>query len=304
MSGRWSTSDGALAFVPRLPFARGTTYVLLRFVDVDAGTTPWVELARLLRPTTSSASTTTVIAIHPGAAEVPENLLRLSVTFSSPMEEGSAGDHIHLQDATGRDLDHALLSMPPELWDMPRRRLTLLLEPGRIKRGLAPNIELGAPLVRGTTVDLVVDASLRDAAGGSLAAGARRTYRVGPAIRSRVDPRRWAVTWPSPQSADPLVVDFDRPMDHALALRCLTATDSRGTPVPGQATLDRDDLRWSFLPHDRLRGGIARLHIDTALEDLAGNSARRVFDRDLVLERDDPHVAAEMILTPDHPADH
>ena len=53
--------------------------------------------------------------------------------------------YVHLGDADGRDLPHALLAMPPELWDRPRRRLTLLLEPGRIKRGLVPNAELGAP---------------------------------------------------------------------------------------------------------------------------------------------------------------
>jgi hypothetical protein len=191
--------------------------------------------------------------------------------------------------------------MPPELWDMPRRRLTVLLEPGRIKRGLVPNTELGPPLVEGTTFDLVVDAAMRDAAGATLTAGGRRTYRVGPAIRARVDPGRWTLTWPAPRSEDPLVVVFDRAMDHALAMRCLRVTDQQGRPVPGRATLEPGDLRWSFVPHTLWRPGVLELHVDSALEDLAGNSVRRVFDRDLRLEEDDPGAVAEVILTSDRP---
>jgi hypothetical protein len=301
MAGSWSATDGVLRFLPRLPFAHGITYVLVRSATAPGAATSWVELGRLQRPATCAPSTAVVAAINPAVAEVPQNLLRLAVTFSAAMEEGSAAGHVHLRDPAGQDLEHALLPMPPELWDMPRRRLTLLLEPGRIKRGLVPNTQLGPPLVQGTTFDLVVDAAIRDAAGGTLAADGHRAYHVGPAIRSRVDPRNWHLTWPAPHSEDALVVVFDRPMDHALALRCLTVTDAQGDRVPGSATLDEGERRWSFTPHPAARTVIAALHVDTALEDLAGNSVRRVFDRDLRVEADDPGDLAQLVLTPQRP---
>ena len=36
-----------------------------------------------------------------------------------------------------------------ELWDPGMQRLTLLLDPGRIKRGVGPNLEAGLALERG-----------------------------------------------------------------------------------------------------------------------------------------------------------
>ena len=54
----------------------------------------------------------------------------------------------------------------PELWDARNAtRLTMLLDPGRIKRGLVPNLEFGYPLVEGTTISIGIDAAFRDATG-------------------------------------------------------------------------------------------------------------------------------------------
>jgi hypothetical protein len=292
MAGRWDADGDALRFTPRFPFSGGTSYALVR-----PDGTGWVEVARLRRPAVDNPPIATVVAIHPTAPEVPENLLRFSVTFSASMAEGHVTGRVHLRDGDGRDIPYALLPTPPELWDRPRRRLTLLLEPGRIKRGLGPNTELGPPLVDGSAVRLVVDADLRDAAGVPLVAGARRDYLVGPAVRTRVDPARWQVTWPPPGSRDPLVVDFDRPLDHALALRCLRPSTSDGAVPPGHAALGRGDARWVFTPGSPWPGP-GRLHVDTTLEDLAGNSVRKVFDRDLRLHQDDPLDATELIVEP------
>lgn len=295
--GRWSGDGDALSFTPRFPFRAGTTYALvLRDDDPAPGAPGWTEVARLQRPEERTPPTTTVVAIHPTAPAVPVNLLRVSVTFSAPMDEGSASGHVHLEDADGRDIAHGLLAMPPELWDRPRRRLTLLLEPGRVKRGLVPNTELGAPLAHSPGVSVVVDVEMRDSAGTALVAGARRSYRVESAVRTRVDPEQWQVTWPTAGSQEPLVIDFDRPLDHALALRCLRVTSSDGRVVPGHAALGPGEVRWFFAPAARWPEGPYELHVDAALEDLAGNSVRRVLDRDLRLPQDDPRTVAEVVL--------
>jgi hypothetical protein len=292
-AGRWSADGDSLRFTPRFPLPAGTSYALVR--PVDGG---WVEIARLSRPAASRPPITTVVAIHPSGPEVPENLLRLSVTFSAAMAEGDVAGRVHLRDDDGHDIPHALLATPPELWDRPRRRLTLLLEPGRIKRGLVPNTELGPPLSDGTGVTLVVDADLRDAAGAALVAGARRDYRVGPAVRTRVDPGRWQVTWPASGSLEGMVVDFDRPLDHALAQRCLRVTTASGAVLPGRADLGPGEAQWVFTPAVPWPAEACALRVDAALEDLAGNSVRRVFDRDLRLAQDDPLAVTEVVLSP------
>ena len=45
--------------------------------------------------------------------------------------------HVRLASDSGDTIAGALLSSEHELWDASRRRLTILLDPARIKRGLA-----------------------------------------------------------------------------------------------------------------------------------------------------------------------
>jgi len=233
--------------------------------------------------------------------QVPENLLRFSVTFSAAMEEGSAAGRVHLRGADGADLPETLLPMPPELWDRARRRLTVLLEPGRIKRGLQPHVQSGPPLLEGTSVTFVVDAGLRDAAGAELIAGAERSFLVAAPVRARVDPATWDVRW-SASGSDPLVVHFGRPLDRALVHRCLQVLDGHGRPVPGRASLDAASEVWTFTssaPGDESHLKVRSLYVDSVLEDLAGNSVRRVFDRDLTRPQDAGPPVSAVVLTRD-----
>jgi hypothetical protein len=288
-AGSWEISEDAARFTPRFAAAPGTRYVVIGREPGQA----WREVARVAVPESDRVSSTIVETIEPSVNSVPANLLRFAVNFSAPIEEGSATAHVRLVDETGAILAGALLEMPPELWDRDRRRLTVLLEPGRIKRGLRPNAEAGPPLREGGTVTLVVAAGIRDAEGSPLVSEARRTYRVGAPIRSRIDPTKWDVRWPSNPS-EPLVVSFDRPLDRALVQRYVRVLDRGGNPVAGQGSLDNEVQRWTFTP------AVAEeltIHVDARLEDLAGNSVRRVFDRDLHLAEDDGINAAEVVLT-------
>lgn len=295
-AGSWAREGYVARFAPRFVAGAGTVYAVVGRGDARGG---WSEQARVAVPASHLVSSTVVEVIDPGCERVPANLLRFSVTFSAVMEEGSAAGRIHLRDVSGADLPGTLFEMPPELWDRDRRRLTALLEPGRIKRGLQPNMQAGPPLREGMTVTVVVDQNVRDAAGAELVVGAQRSYRVGAAVRSRVDPEHWDVRWPTAQH-DPLVVRFGRPLDRALVRRCLRLRDGHGHPVPGRASLDTVSSQWVFTPDvGAVSDGGWCLHIDTRLEDLAGNSVRRVFDRDLERSGDDGIDASTIILTPD-----
>jgi len=211
-----------------------------------------------------------VLAVYPTAPVVPRNLLRLHVVFPGAMPEGASRLVRVERTATGEPLVDALLAMEPELWDGTRRRLTVLLDPARIKRGLAPHREAGYPLTEGDDVRVVV---------GEHAV----TYRVGADARTKVDPHAWRVEAPRAGTTDPLVVDFDRPLDFALLGACL-----RIRSVAGNAAIGEHEQSWAFFPAAPWRAGTIELEIDARLEDLAGNSVARVFDRDLSARADDP----------------
>jgi hypothetical protein len=298
-AGSWQREADVACFTPRFTPVDGTVYAVITRPDVAES---WQEVARVSVARAAATRTAVVRSIDPGGEWVPANLLRFSVTFSAEMEEGSASGHIHLRDASGAHVPGALFSMTPEFWDRERRRLTVLLEPGRIKRGLHPNLLAGAPLDEGSTVTLVVAPELRDSSGTELAEGDQRTYRVGPAVRARVDPGRWHVRRPDSGHAQ-LVVHFDRPLDRVLVRRCLSLVDERGHRVAGRSTLDKEGSVWTFAAAGRL--GNWRLQIDTRLEDLAGNSVRRIFDRDLQrADGDDRIDASSVVIHPDGRLEH
>ena len=284
MAGRFEFTDDVLLFRPRFPFADGVDYHLIER-GADAGST-------MRRPARPGAASTSVTAICPSGPAVPLNLLRCYVHFSAPMSEGSAAQSVRLSDAdTGEPMPDAILAMEPELWDPQHTRLTLLLDPGRIKRGLRPHLDAGYPLVEGRRVTLSVETTFLDARGQPLVTAGRRDYRVGDAERRHVRPEDWTVAPPPAHTRLPLTVTFDRPMDHALALRCLRVLDGHGAIVGGRVALAEGEMRWRFDPTDAWGQGPYTLTVDPILEDVAGNSISRVFDRDLDRTEDDPRDA-------------
>jgi hypothetical protein len=278
MAGRFAVAADGLHFVPRFPFAPGTEYVF----DDCAGAGP----STLVRPV--GVSSGHVVEIYPTAREVPLNLLRLYVYFSAPMSEGCAAESVTVADTdTGEPLADALLT-GPELWDRGRTRLSVLLDPGRIKRGLAPHTDAGYPLTAGRRIRVTINPAFTDAEGAPLVAGLHRDYRVGEAQRGHLDAAQWTYSWPPAASAEPVIIAFDRTVDQALALRCLQVVDPDGLQVAGTSSLPPAERGWRFAPDGPWRPGNYTLVIDPILEDLAGNSLVRVFDRDLDRAADNP----------------
>jgi len=249
----------------------------------------------LARPPRALPATAQVLAILPTAGRVPRNLLRCYVWFSAPMSEGSAAAHLRLAADDGTPLEAALLA-GDELWDAQRRRLTVLLDPARIKRGLAGHRQLGYPLRPGHPVRLVVGAGFRDASGAPLRSGAQRRYLVGPDERRRVEPAGWALALPRAGSREPLRAELGRPLDSGLLARCLRVVGPDGLAVTGTEAAGPEERSWSLTPARPWAAGPHRLLVDSVLEDLAGNSVSRVFDRDLTRPADDPRPPGPVTL--------
>lgn len=287
MTGTFERVDDALVFTPRFVFVGGVRYVLL--VDGE-------PVASLLRPSAPPPVPTTVTGIFPTGTHVPVNLLRLYIQFSAPMSEGFAARAIQLTDAeTGAPIRDALLDFTHELWDQARTRLTVLFEPGRIKRGLVPHLESGFPLMQGRGIVVTVDPAFRDASGRPLEERFSRRYQVGPPLTTRVDPALWVVTKPLVGTTAGLHVTFDRALDRGLLARCLRVRDAHGHVLDGEVHVAGGERLWSFRPREAWTAGTL-LTIDTRLEDTCGNSVLRPFDRDLACAADDPAADQQVAL--------
>ena len=308
VAGDFAVDFNSVWFVPRFPFMDGMDYSLVidagvtdaGMIDagvIAAGGVESQEVWPVRRPSTPTVPATEVAAIHPTATELPVNLLRMYVLFSAPMSEGWAGRAIRVcREDTGEELEGVFLPSDPELWDASRRRLTMLLDPGRIKRGLVPNREFGYPLLEGAPVRVSVDAEFRDAGGQPLKASAARSYQIGPPLRSRIDPGGWRLIAPAAGSLHPLIVDFDRPLDHGLLQRCLWVRDAAGGTIPGQGESGAAERNWQFTPASPWAPGGYQLVVAPRLEDVAGNSPVRVFDRDISKPEESPAAAVRLAV--------
>src|SRR5262249_48641390 len=161
-------------------------------------------------------------------SKLPENQLKFYLHFSAPMSRGDVYRHIKLLNAAGKPVELPFLELVDELWDRDAKRLTLLFDPGRIKRGLKPREDLGPVLEEGKSSTLAIDRGWPDAEGNPLKDSFRKPFKVTAREDRRPDPKTWKIEPPPAGTAKPLTVRFPRPMDHALLNRVLWVTDANG----------------------------------------------------------------------------
>ena len=229
-------------------------------------------------------SRTSRVEIYPTAERLPANTLRLYLVFDRPMSAGESRTHLKLFEADGRQVEGAFLHLEEELWDATGRRLTVLFDPGRIKRGLKANLEAGAPLIEGRRYRVVVDRRWRDGRGRPLGSDTVKLFEVVAADRTSPVVDQWKLEMPSVDTAAPLVVRFPEVLDRALLSSAIAVVDETGTSIPGQTEVPVGERSWSFTPIRAWQSGKYELRVSTDLEDVAGNSLRRVFDADVAEE--------------------
>jgi hypothetical protein len=266
--GTYAMEAGSLTFHPRYPLASGVTY----YADFHPSGSAPVK-ATFEGPKLAVGPATRITAMYPSSPVLPANQLKLYIVFSAPMQSGDFWPNIHLIDQGGAPA--FLPFVGQELWNRDNTRLTLIFDPGRIKRGVKPNVDLGPVLVEGKRYTLIIDRDFKDVNGRPLAEPFRHEFAVGGDERRGIDTALWKLVSPKAGTRDPLVIRFDRPLDYALA------SDVFQIPgVSGVATVGPSETEWRFQPTQPWTSGQRQVVIDMALEDLAGNRIGRPFDVD------------------------
>lgn len=285
--GSYAIEGGGLTFRPRFPLAAGMHYRAVFRVHGNAEVVADFDGPRLDR-----TPTTKVKHVYPSTTKLPANQLKLYLYFSAPMARGEAWRRIHLLDHDGKEAEVPFLELNQELWDPEYKRLTVLFDPGRIKRGLVPNKEDGPPLVEGHSYTFVIDPDWMDARGVRLAEGFRKQFDVVAADRTPPESKNWRITAPKAGSSNPLIVNFRKPMDYALMTRLVEVPGIEGT-----VSVDKDESVWQFTPSSPWKAGAYRIVVGTALEDLSGNRVGRAFDVDTFNEVTE-HIKSKTVSLP------
>jgi len=271
ITGQYLLNEECLWFRPQFPFTPGVRY---RATFQPPGRKAISSVFQI--PLPRHDPTTVVTEIYPTADSLPDNLLKFYLYFSAPMSGGHIYEHIQLTDERGAPVELPFLEIDEELWNSDMTRLTLFLDPGRIKRGVKPLEEVGPALVEGKQYTLEISEAWLDANGTPLKQRFKKKFRVTPSDREPPDLAKWEISAPPSGTREPLRIEFNDPLDHALALRMIQIESVTGTPKVSQ-----NETIWSFTPDQPWKSGIHRLTVQNTIEDLAGNNIGKPFEVDL-----------------------
>ena len=297
VAGRYVATDTSLEFEPLFPLDAGRDYFVR--VDLKHLATPRAQplvTAVVRLPKEERAPSTTVARILPTNPDLPENQLRIYIEFSAPMSRQSGVDFVHLVDDRGKEVQHAFLPLDADFWNPDHTRYTLFLDPGRVKRGILPNEQMGRPLKAGRAYMLVIDSAWRDANGLPLAKPFRYQFRAGAAVEQGINLTSWRVSPPRAGTRDTLAIAFPRSLDHGLLQRAI-GVERNGQPIQGDISIGAAEKQWGFTPRESWRSGDYRLIVLSILEDVAGNRVGRPFEVDM-FERVDSTVLPERHTIP------
>jgi len=274
--GNFTLKDDLILFESLIPLLPGLSYDILQDNKL---------IGHLQVPFDKDEKGPKIIAIYPEADTVPENLLKIYFHFSKPMLTGHAIDHIYILDAHKDTMRNVFLDLQPELWDTSKTTLTLWLDPGRIKRGLVLNKELGNPLKKSERYQLVVSRQWKDNRGLNLSKIYTKQFTAGARDEQAPDMNNWQLTIPKAGSNAPLIIDTKEPLDHYLLQESIQITTNSGVPIKGTSEVSANDHLWKFTPAEPWKAQTYKVKTNSRLEDLAGNNLNRVFDRDITKDK-------------------
>jgi hypothetical protein len=285
MAGNYAIENGHIRFTPRFPLRAGVPYqvsfdrdCLFDAPDADCRAGPGTD-ARFTIGADVLAPAARVAMIEPRAQALPANLLRFYIHFTAPMAQiENIYDQVSLVRSDGSVVDSPFLNLSWNLWDDGQKRLTVLLDPGRIKRGVGPNLQAGPPLVEGETYTLRIGSGLRDALGRPLAATIDKTFTVVAPVRERLDPLGWTIAAPPSGSREPLRVVSPERLDSGNFARSIAIIGPDGLRVIGAAAFVPDTLEWRFIPKAAWLPGRYRIVVRGDIEDVSGNSVQSALD--------------------------
>ena len=157
-------------------------------------------------------------------------------------------------------------------------RLTVLLDPGRIKQGLAAHEHWGLALNQGDHYRLMIHQDLQSRMGTSIGKDSVFPFSVIKEDKDSPQLGEWTIHSPLPGQLDPLMIEFDEPLDRAQCFRWIKVVNELGATIDGTFDMNNHENIGLFTPRHPWQTGKYLLKVYNQLEDRAGNSIRKPFE--------------------------
>ena len=214
-----------------------------------------------------------VAGIDPASTSLPENLLRIHIRFTEPMREGLFMDYVEVIDVdSGKPIPWVFFDSFYELWNQDRTQLTVLVDPGRVKTGLAANSELGRAFIAGKQYSVNIKRGWVSISGTKIEQNYSHRFTATAQVRTRIKPENWEIE----VLKTSVQIDFQRVIDiHSLNAHVVLVTAEDET-IAGQWLIynnghsARFDYSSAKIPD--------RIAVRNRFEDVAGNTIVAAFD--------------------------
>ncbi len=278
IQGSYKIVKNSITFTPDFPFMEGQNYLVKTINSIKNSKKLKETNTSFIIQNKKETPKASVVKIHPTSKVLPENTFRFYIYFSTPMKKEVALQHIHLLDENGKEDKHAFMKFKQELWSPDGKRLTLLFDPGRIKRGVSTNVEKGAALVSNKNYELIISNNWKDVYNQSLKETYKKEITVSKGYRTEIKTNNWNINKPTIASQEKLIIEFDRIFDHALLQNSILVKDENNEVINGKITVTENEKKWSFTPDKIWKNDIIFIWIDSRLEDVAGNNFQDLLD--------------------------
>ncbi|MEB3346499.1 Ig-like domain-containing protein [Aquimarina gracilis] len=261
-------------FTPLIPFTFNQKYTVVYNGVVDYfEINPPKDYERL-----------SIEAIYPSSRKLPSNVLKWYIRFSKSIDQTNPYDHIHFLTASGDTIRKAILNLENALISEDRKLLTVWIDPGRQKRGLIPNQQLGAVFEEGKEYSLVITQEFKDKEGIPLKQNQIHQFIITTSDRKQPNVNSWKIRSPEVGTISELKIDFKEQMDYGSMLNRITLLNPDKKKVTGDLKLIKNESTLVLKPHKPWIKGEYEIVIDSRIEDLAGNNLNRLFDTKIVDE--------------------
>ncbi|WP_378173819.1 Ig-like domain-containing protein [Aquimarina sp. SS2-1] len=269
--GKTIQGEKEIRFIPLIPFGWNQKYTVLFNGDIE-----YFSL-----PIPAGYEPLTVTNIYPSDSLVPSNILKWYVKFSKPINKVNSYSHISILTEKGDTLSRAILTLENVLISENGTLLTVWMEPGRQKRGLIPNQQLGPVFKEKETYRFMVSKEIKDMNGVSMNIGYKHKFQVTSEDRTKPSIKDWKINVPNVNSVSKLIIHTDESLDYGSCIRNIIVFDSNQMEIEGSWNIDDKETVLSFTPLKPWKNDNYQIVFSEVIEDLAGNTLNRLFDQNM-----------------------
>ena len=140
---------------------------------------------------------------------------------------------------------------------------------------------MGNPLNEGESYTLHISGKWKSKDGLALDQNYSKSFVVGKRDETVPNISSWCLGTVKQDTRIPLSIQFFEPLDFSLIQSTITILDHNKKEVSGQFEILQEENGTEFTPANLWQRGEYIVHVQSRLDDLAGNNLLRPFDRDL-----------------------